>query len=145
MEGLQKLLWGKSKEIFDAELWGISETLWIALRETTPRRVPRVTIARASQAIQKLQVFTSITGQADLLPPHPASANQKYSCDLRPGLGLHLLTPSYCVKASATSKSHLRESIHAHFQRSASRFFMTRYQVLSSRLVVWNMLLSYML
>lgn len=136
MEGLQKLLWGKGKEILDAELWGISETLWVALRETTPRMVPR-TIARTPQAAIKKLVFTSITSQADLLPPHSAS-------DLCLGLRLHL-SPSYCLKASATSISHLRKSFHADFQRSASSFFMTRSRVLSSRLVVLNMLLNYML
>lgn len=39
-----KISLGKNKEIWDAELWGISEALKIALRESTSQRAQRITV-----------------------------------------------------------------------------------------------------
>lgn len=46
----------KNKEVLDAELWGVSEALGVALRETALRKTYKVTVFSDSQtAIRKLQ------------------------------------------------------------------------------------------
>ena len=56
---------GRNKDIFDAELWGISEALEVALRETALRKACKITVFSDSQAaIRKLQRSKSNAGQA---------------------------------------------------------------------------------
>lgn len=60
-----KLALGKNKDVLDAELWGVSEALGIALRETAPRKAYKVTVFSDSQtAIRKIQATKSEAGQA---------------------------------------------------------------------------------
>ncbi len=50
-----KLALGKNKEVLDAELWGVSEALGVALRETALRKPYKVIVFSDSQmAIRKL-------------------------------------------------------------------------------------------
>ena len=61
----RKISLGENKEILDAELWGISEALKIALKESTSRKVRKVTIFSDSQtALKQLQGFKRNAGQA---------------------------------------------------------------------------------
>ena len=56
-----KLALGKNKEVLDAESWGLSEALGVALKETALKNSYKVTVFSDSQtAIRKLQ--GSITG-----------------------------------------------------------------------------------
>ena len=56
---------GENKEVLDAELWGISQALKIALKETTPKKVGRITVySDAQMAIKQLQEAKSNAGQA---------------------------------------------------------------------------------
>ena len=56
---------GKYKEILDVELWGISEALKIALKESTSRKAHRITVFSDSQtALKQLQGAKSSAGQA---------------------------------------------------------------------------------
>ena len=60
-----KISLGKNKEIWDAELWGISKALKIALRESTSQRAQRITVFSDSQsALKQLQEARNNTGQA---------------------------------------------------------------------------------
>lgn len=62
---IHKTALGKNKEIFDAELWGISDALGVALREATPRRTHKITVFSDSQvAIRELQDSKKSAGQA---------------------------------------------------------------------------------
>jgi ribonuclease HI len=64
---------GKNKEIFDAELWGVSDALGIALTEAQPN--DPVTVYLDSQAaIKKIQYSTSQSGQAIALQCHKRAA-----------------------------------------------------------------------
>lgn len=55
----------KNKDVLDAELWGISEALGIALRETAPKKAYKVTVFSNSQtAIRKIQAAKIGVGQA---------------------------------------------------------------------------------
>ncbi len=55
-----KISLGKSKEILDAELWGISEALKIALKESTVRRACRITVYSDFQmTLKQLQASKS--------------------------------------------------------------------------------------
>lgn len=56
---------GENKEVLDAELWGISQALKIALKETTPKKADRITVySDAQMAIKQLQEAKSNVGQA---------------------------------------------------------------------------------
>ena len=56
---------GENKEVLDAELWGISRALKIALKETTPRKAGRITVYSDAQvAIKQLRETKSKAGQA---------------------------------------------------------------------------------
>ena len=60
-----KISLGKNKEILDAELWGISEALKIALKENIVRRACRIIVYSDSQtALNQLQGSKSNTCQA---------------------------------------------------------------------------------
>ena len=60
-----KLALGKNKEVLDAELWGVSEALGVALRKTAPRKPYKVTVFSDSQtAIRKIQGSKTGPGQA---------------------------------------------------------------------------------
>ena len=60
-----KISLGKNKEILDAELWGISEALKIALKESTLRKARKITIYSDSQmALKQLQGSKNNAGQA---------------------------------------------------------------------------------
>ena len=60
-----KLALGKNKKVLDVELWGLSEALGIALKETALRNPYKVIVFSDSQtAIKKLQESISGTGQA---------------------------------------------------------------------------------
>lgn len=60
-----KISLGKNKENFYAELWGISEALKIALKESLGRKIRKVTIFSDSQtAMRELQTAKSNAGQA---------------------------------------------------------------------------------
>ena len=55
----------KNKEILDAELWGISEALKIALKDGTLRKARKITIYSDSQmALKQLQGSKNNAGQA---------------------------------------------------------------------------------
>ncbi len=55
----------KNKGVLDAELWGLSEALGVALKETALRNLYKVTVFSDSQTvIRKLQGSISGTGQA---------------------------------------------------------------------------------
>ncbi len=59
-----KIFLEKNKEILDAELWGISEALKVALKESTLRRVQRITIYSDSQiALKQLEGSKNNAGQ----------------------------------------------------------------------------------
>lgn len=61
----RKISLGENKEILDAELWGISEALKIALKESASRKVCKMTVFSDSQtALKQLQGFKSNAGQA---------------------------------------------------------------------------------
>ncbi len=50
--------------MLDAELWGISQALKIALKETTPKKAGRITVySDAQMAIKQLQEAKSNVGQ----------------------------------------------------------------------------------
>lgn len=54
----------KNKEALDAEIWGISEVLDIALRETASKKAQKITVFSNSQtAIKKLQKSKNGVGQ----------------------------------------------------------------------------------
>lgn len=56
---------GKNKEILDAELWGISEALKIALKESILRKARKITVYSDSQlALKQLQGSKNNAGQA---------------------------------------------------------------------------------
>ena len=56
---------GNNKEVLDAELWGVSEALGVALRKTTPRKLYKVTVFSDSQtAIKKIQRSKTRPSQA---------------------------------------------------------------------------------
>lgn len=56
---------GKNEYVLDAKLWGVSEALDIALRETAPRKAYKVTVFSNSQtAIRKIQAAKTEVGQA---------------------------------------------------------------------------------
>ena len=60
-----KISLGKNKEILDAESWGISEALKIALKESTVRRACRIIVYSDSQtALKQLQGSKSNACQA---------------------------------------------------------------------------------
>ncbi len=62
---IRKISLGKNKEIYDAELWGISEALKIALKESTSKKICRVTVFSDSQtALKQLRNVKSNAGQA---------------------------------------------------------------------------------
>lgn len=55
---------GKNKDVLDAELWGVSEALGIALKETALRKAHKVTVFSDSQtAIRKIQAAKAGAGQ----------------------------------------------------------------------------------
>jgi len=61
---VRKISLGKNKEILDAELWGISKALRIALRESTLQRAKRITIFSDSQsALKQLREAKNNAGQ----------------------------------------------------------------------------------
>lgn len=61
---VRKVSPGKNKEILDAELWGISEALKIALKENTSRKAGIITVFSDLQAaIKQLQESKSNAGQ----------------------------------------------------------------------------------
>lgn len=61
----RKISLGKNKEIFDTELWGISEALKIALKESLSRKIRKVTIFSDSEiALRELQIVKGNAGQA---------------------------------------------------------------------------------
>ena len=62
---VRKITLGKNKEILDAELWGISQALKIALYEITPQKASRITVySDAQTAIKQLQATNNKEGQA---------------------------------------------------------------------------------
>ena len=61
---VRKISLGKSKQVLEAELWGISEALKIALKENISGKARRITVFSDSQAaIKQLQCSKSNVGQ----------------------------------------------------------------------------------